>query len=91
MLIELLIIARGRVQGVGFRMEARHLADRLHLNGYVRNLADGSVEICVQGKRDALEHFLALLREEFPSDYIQKIDVDFRETSQMHSEFKILR
>jgi acylphosphatase len=91
MRIELLIVARGRVQGVGFRAAAKHLANRLHLQGYARNLADGSVEIYAQGKKDTLDQFLVLLQKEFPSDFIQHIAIDFREISQTHSEFKILR
>jgi acylphosphatase len=39
----------GRVQGVYFRQSTRVEAERLALNGYARNLPDGSVEVLAQG------------------------------------------
>jgi acylphosphatase len=39
----------GRVQGVYFRHSTRIEAERLALEGYARNLPDGSVEVLAQG------------------------------------------
>jgi len=47
----------GRVQGVGFRWFAWNWATLEGLTGLVRNLADGSVEIVVEGDREALDRF----------------------------------
>jgi acylphosphatase len=47
-------IVSGRVQGVFFRACARQEALRLGLDGYARNLADGSVEVVVSGTVDAV-------------------------------------
>lgn len=52
---------RGRVQGVGFRWWVRARALELGLVGYARNLSDGRVEVLAQGRRDALDAFIALL------------------------------
>ncbi len=54
-------IVRGQVQGVGFRMWAQRRARMLGISGYVRNLADGSVEVVGEGPRETLEQFLAVL------------------------------
>jgi acylphosphatase len=55
------VIYSGRVQGVGFRITVRHLGDNFDVAGSVRNCADGSVELVVQGKRDQVDGFLAAI------------------------------
>ncbi|MDR1192016.1 MAG: acylphosphatase [Verrucomicrobiales bacterium] len=44
----------GHVQGVGFRYSARQIAAGFEVNGYVRNLPDGRVELFIQGAPDEL-------------------------------------
>lgn len=45
----------GRVQGVGFRWWCKSEANELGLVGNVRNEADGSVTVVVQGPPEAVE------------------------------------
>ena len=45
---------KGRVQGVGYRFFAERAALDLSLRGYVRNLSDGSVEVCATGNDASL-------------------------------------
>jgi acylphosphatase len=47
----------GSVQGVGYRYFARRAAARLHLEGWVKNLRDGRVEIHATGSATDLEEF----------------------------------
>ncbi|MGB3778906.1 MAG: acylphosphatase [Tunicatimonas sp.] len=49
----------GKVQGVFFRASTREEAQRLGLVGWVRNEADGSVWIEVEGDDDALDQLVA--------------------------------
>ncbi len=51
----------GRVQGVGFRYSAQHLAESFVVAGYVRNLPGGDVELAVEGEAEQVEAFLAAL------------------------------
>ncbi|MBR4985880.1 MAG: acylphosphatase [Proteobacteria bacterium] len=44
----------GQVQGVGFRYRAYYNAQRLGIGGWVRNCADGSVEMEAEGTAEAL-------------------------------------
>jgi len=57
------LLIQGRVQGVGYRWWATEAADRLGLCGWVRNLADGSVEALAIGAPDAIERFVAACRQ----------------------------
>lgn len=45
----------GLVQGVGFRSFVQRQAQALELRGWVRNRADASVEVCVEGSPQALD------------------------------------
>lgn len=53
----------GRVQGVFFRASARQEALRLGLDGYARNLPDGSVEVAAHGEARALDALAEWLRD----------------------------
>jgi len=56
-------VVRGRVQGVGFRWFVEREAHILGIVGWVRNNADGSVEVLAQGSRDQLLALRSRLRE----------------------------
>ena len=53
----------GTVQGVGFRYFAYQEALALQLQGYVRNLVDGKVEVYAEGSRNKLEQFVEILKQ----------------------------
>jgi acylphosphatase len=59
------IIFTGRVQGVGFRFTAFHMANRYQLTGQVRNLHDGSVEMIVQGNSADIDECIRDIEESF--------------------------
>jgi acylphosphatase len=56
-------VVRGRVQGVGYRWFVEREAHILGIAGWVRNNADGSVEVLAQGTRDQLSGLRSRLRE----------------------------
>ena len=56
------LLARGRVQGVGFRWFVKTTAQALAISGWVCNLKDGSVEIEAQGSPGALAELRRLIQ-----------------------------
>ena len=56
-------VVRGRVQGVGFRWFVEREAHMLGVAGWVRNNADGSVEVLAMGTREQLAGLRSRLRE----------------------------
>lgn len=61
--VTLRCIVRGRVQGVGYRYFVIECAGRLGLDGRVRNLADGSVEVEARGARETLAGLVEELKQ----------------------------
>jgi acylphosphatase len=64
----------GLVQGVGFRWFVARHARALGLRGYARNLADGSVEVVVDGAEEALPHLERLLRAGPASAQVDQVE-----------------
>ncbi|MBP2145880.1 acylphosphatase [Methanofollis sp. W23] len=57
-------IARGRVQGVGYRSYVAGCAARIGVEGYVKNLPDGTVEMVAEGDAADLAAFFEGVRAE---------------------------
>lgn len=53
------VMYSGHVQGVGFRYTTQRIASHYSVTGYVRNLANGRVELVVEGEKDQLDRLLA--------------------------------
>lgn len=57
------LVIRGRVQGVGYRAWTQYTAERLGLDGWVRNRRDGSVEAVVSGETQTVREMIGLCRK----------------------------
>ena len=69
-------IVTGRVQGVWFRARTRDEAVRLGVVGYVRNLADGTVEIVAQGDEGSVDALMAWARQGPPMANVLAVDIN---------------
>jgi len=83
------VIIRGRVQGVGYRWFARERAMVLNLNGYVKNLANGDVEVFAQGEENNLNEYLILLKKGPSFSNVTDLKVDFGEPDKRYKEFGV--
>lgn len=88
---EYLVVAKGLVQGVCFRALVRERAETYGLFGYVTNLKDGSVEICIQGEEEKITSFLESLNQDPGFAKIESFSIDISEIKKLFSSFSIRR
>ena len=53
----------GRVQGVGFRYSTVQVAKEFEVTGFVKNLADGRVQLEAEGARTEVDAFVKAVEE----------------------------
>ena len=56
------IVIKGMVQGVGWRYHCLKITERFKIDGYVKNMSDGSVKIVVEGPEEIVEEFIQYLK-----------------------------
>ncbi|MGH9775741.1 MAG: acylphosphatase [Candidatus Acidiferrales bacterium] len=66
----------GMVQGVGYRYFVRHIAGRIGVSGYVKNLRDGRVEVYAEGSQEQLQAFRAELNRGPRAALVEGISVE---------------
>ena len=83
------VIAKGRVQGVGFRYFVQETAEHLELKGWVRNLPNGDVEAEAVGEIAAIENWLDALRKGPTLARVETLQVDWRPINESYLDFSI--
>lgn len=81
----------GRVQGVGFRWFAVTEAERLALRGWVRNAADGSVEIEAAGPEADIAEFRRRLERGPPAARVVRLDELEPDAGDLPRGFRVVR
>jgi len=71
--VHLHAVVRGFVQGVGFRLKAKELADQLGLSGCVRNTSARALDVHAEGPRQKLEIMLGWLHIGPPVAYVTSV------------------
>lgn len=69
------VVISGRVQGVGFRAWTEAEAVARGLNGWVRNLRNGSVEALFAGGDASIDSMLTACRSGPPSAAVRHVEV----------------
>ena len=82
------IIFKGRIQGVGFRFTMQRIALNLGITGWVKNLANGDVEVIAEADREIVDNFLNKIRDYFKR-YIIDEEINTTETAGEFSDFEI--
>jgi acylphosphatase len=69
------VIVRGVVQGVGFRYSAARAAGNRGVAGSARNCADGTVELVLEGPREAVDSMVEWSRRGPAHAEVSGVDV----------------
>jgi acylphosphatase len=83
------VFVSGRVQGVGFRFFVRAKASAYGLDGFVRNLPDGRVEVVAAGEEPVLKGFIEDLQEGPPGSSVRECRVDWLSSAAGYEGFSI--
>lgn len=80
---------RGHVQGVGFRYMVQSLAAQFDITGFVRNLANGRVEMIAEGTEAELKKMTEAVQKSHLQDHIQDVDYVWSEALDEFESFEI--
>ena len=79
----------GMVQGVGFRFTAERIAQALSLAGWVKNLADGRVELVCEGEESTLSDLLKKIKGSVMKQYVENAEVSWLSATGEFKDFQI--
>ncbi|MGQ9479348.1 MAG: acylphosphatase [Thermoproteota archaeon] len=83
------VYVSGRVQGVFFRYEARSLAQRLRVGGWIRNLPDGRVEAVFEGDEELVNKMVYFCRKGPQGAVVTDVKVEWEEYKGEYEGFTI--
>jgi acylphosphatase len=69
------LLISGRVQGVFYRAFTQNQAQRLGLNGWVRNMHDGRVESVLEGQRELIEQAIIACKKGPSGALVTDLDI----------------
>jgi acylphosphatase len=67
------LMIQGLVQGVNFRYYTQREAQKYNVNGWVRNLADGSVAAVFEGEEEDVEAMIQWCRHGPPAAHVTEL------------------
>lgn len=79
----------GLVQGVGYRAFAQRAAQQLGLSGFVRNCADGTVEVVAEGEPTQLVQFVAILQRGPAGARVSHVETTYTSATEEYTDFEI--
>ena len=78
------VLVSGIVQGVFFRQRTKQVAEKMGVNGWVRNMSDGRVEAVFEGEEQAVKALVEYCHHGPSSAFVTNVDVQWEP---YHAEF----
>ena len=86
-----IIIAKGEVQGVGYRGKVFKIARKLNITGLVENIKPYDVRIIAEGEKENLDNFVEQIKIEEDPILVEEVDVTFEEPTGEFEYFEVKR
>jgi acylphosphatase len=77
------------VQGVFFRASTQREARRLGLTGWVKNRADGTIEVLAEGEEEEIKELIGWAHKGPGAARVDAVDVRWRSYTGHHADFRI--
>jgi acylphosphatase len=87
---QLNMVVRGRVQGVFFRASTQREAKRLGLSGWVRNRADGAVEVLAEGEETSIRELYGWAQRGPSAARVDRVEARWRSFTGDYPDFRIV-
>jgi acylphosphatase len=84
------ITVSGRVQGVGYRYFIARFCDGLGITGYAKNMWNGDVEICAEGRKEFLEELARKAKAGPRHSVVESCKVEWLEFKNIYDNFETL-
>ena len=84
------LIILGKVQGVFYRASCLEVAQKLGLTGWVKNLADGSVEVLAQGEKEKIEKLIEWCKKGPDGAKVDEVKTEWKSIKKNFSDFSII-
>ncbi len=81
------VLISGQVQGVGFRYFATSTAKNFPINGYIRNLDTGDVQIEIEGMKNDVSGFLMALKKGPRWGHVDKFQIEWKKHEGLYDQF----
>lgn len=86
-----IIIAKGEVQGVGYRGKVFKIARKLNITGLVENIKPYDVRIIAEGEKENLDNFVGQIKIEEDPILVEEVDVTFEDPTGEFEYFEVKR
>jgi acylphosphatase len=83
------VFVKGTFQGVYYRYNALKKAEEYHLTGWVRNKADGNVEIVCEGAEEDIKNIVQWCKQGPEGAYVREVETDWEQYTGEFNVFEI--
>ena len=84
------VIVRGRVQGVYYRASAQREARQYGLTGWVKNRADGTIEIVAEGEEVSIRELYGWAQKGPTAARVERVDTRWRSFTGDFPAFRLI-